>query len=100
MATRYDLLTAREVGDKTYWTRVGVAFENRDGNGFSLSFEAMPIPSLDRDGKLQVRVLMKVPRDREDDRGESRERRSAEPARRAPPAGEKHSLIDDSEIPF
>jgi hypothetical protein len=97
MAQRYDLLTAREYGDgKTAWTRVGVAFENRDGNGFSLQFEALPLPSIDRDGKLQVRVLMRVPRDRDD---APPERAPRPPARAAPPPRDTLGL-DDSEIPF
>lgn len=58
MTTRYDLISPRKRGDKTYWTRVGSAFP-RDGGGFSLEFDALPLP--DHEGR--VRVLMSLPRD-------------------------------------
>jgi hypothetical protein len=96
MAQRYDLVTPREdKNGKTWWTRVGVAFENQNGDGFSLSFEALPLPSLDRDGKLQVRVLMRAPRERDDDRSAS------QPAtRKASAPTKRESLLDDDGEPL
>ena len=79
---RYDLMTARKAGDKTYWTRVGVMFPNRDKPGFRLVFEALPLPSL-YDGKLEVTVMAFPPKD--DDR----------PARQQAPA-----RSPDDDIPF
>lgn len=53
--TRYDILTSRESNGKTYYTRVGTMWPLEKG-GFSLSFDALPIPTL-RDGKLEVRAV-------------------------------------------
>lgn len=67
MATdRMDLLATRTVGDKTYYTRIGVAFATK--NGWSLSFEALPVPQL-RDGKIETRVLMVPPKPRDQPTG-------------------------------
>ena len=67
MSARYDLICPRAGNDgKTYWTKIGVAFAEREGSGFVLSFEALPLPSLGRDGKLETRVLMRQPRERDD----------------------------------
>ena len=38
-----------ERGDKSYWTKIGVAFENRDGS-VNVQLEAFPVS-----GKLQIR---------------------------------------------
>lgn len=75
---RYDIIVGRESNGKTYWTKIGAAFERENG-GFSLSFDALPIP-----GEKGCRALMVEPKsDRRD------------PARQAPPRDE----LDD-EIPF
>ena len=83
---RYDLLTARKVGDKTYWTRVGVMFPQRDGRGFRLSFESLPVPQF-YDGKVEVTVMAFPPKD---DAGGSA-------AKRTPPA--TPGALDD-DVPF
>ena len=63
MAQRYDLLTVREDDKgKSWWTRIGVAFENRNSDGFMLLFEALPIAN--KNG--EVRVVMKQPNDKDD----------------------------------
>jgi hypothetical protein len=89
MTTRYDLISPRKRGDKTYWTRVGAGFP-RDAGGFSLEFDALPLP--DHEGK--VRVLMTLPR--ED--GQAPAPRQQQPAQgyRQPP---RRDEMDD-EIPF
>lgn len=66
---RMDLITARTVGDKTYFSKIGIAFKNTKGDGWSLSFEALPIPQL-RDGKIETRVLMMPPKPKDQPRGE------------------------------
>ena len=96
MANKYDVLTVREYttsgGEKkSSWTRVGVMFPARSGDGFSIMLDALPI-----DGKLVCRV----PRERDEP-----QRR---PARReqAPSGGGGFSDADygasedDSSIPF
>lgn len=61
MAQRYDLLIVREdQNKKSWWTKIGAAFENRNGDGYQLIFEALPIP--DKNG--DVRVIMKTPSER------------------------------------
>lgn len=82
MSERYDVMTAREGKDgKTYWTKIGVMFPNRNGGGFSIAFEALPVPQL-RDGKIEVRAVAMVPREKQDR-----------------PAGAGAGPMDDS-IPF
>ena len=86
MATRYDLIVGRENGERTYWTRIGSAWPAKNGGGFSLTFDALPLPG--KDG--QVRVLMREPQERDATR--------QAPARgggNAPLAG----AVDD-EVPF
>ena len=66
MAKRFDILTPRKGRDgKTYFTKIGVAFENKNG-GYSLSFEALPIASMNDDGNIETRALMMEPRERDD----------------------------------
>lgn len=47
MNERYDLLTAREKDGRSFFTKVGVMFPNRSGDGFTMYFEALPIPGPD-----------------------------------------------------
>jgi hypothetical protein len=59
---RYDLISPRARKDgKTFWVKVGAGFV-RDKGGFSLSFDALPLP--DAEGK--VTVLMTEPKERDD----------------------------------
>lgn len=45
MADRMDILATRkdEASGKTYYTRIGVAFPIKDGTGWSLRFDALPV---------------------------------------------------------
>ena len=78
--SRYDLIVPR-VGreGKTFFTKIGVAFPNKDGKGFTLSFEALPLT--DKEGNC--RVLMREPMERN------------APQERAPARSEP-----DDDIPF
>lgn len=42
----------REVGENSYWDRVGVAFGHRDGQGFDLVLDSLPVGG---------RVVLRVP---------------------------------------
>ena len=85
MANRMNIVTPRTSRDgKTYWTKIGVAFETRDG-GWNLSFEALPLSSLNQDGQLECRALLMPPRDD-----------NARPAQRS---NQRDDLNDDS-VPF
>jgi hypothetical protein len=48
-ATRKLVYTVTEKGDKTFWTRIGAAFQNRDGS-INVRLEAVPV-----NGMLQIR---------------------------------------------
>ena len=61
MSTRYDLIVGRENGEKTYWTKIGSAWPAKNGPGFSLTFDALPLPG--KDGVC--RVLMREPQERD-----------------------------------
>ena len=66
MADRYDLKTARKGKDgKTYWTKIGVMFPMRDRDGFSISLEALPIPTLNDSGGLECRIMAWEPYDKD-----------------------------------
>lgn len=57
---RYDVMSPRERKDgKTFWIRVGSAFDGDKGIG--IEFDAMPLP--DKDGRVSVRLF--EPRDRD-----------------------------------
>lgn len=64
MTTRLDALSARESNGKTYWTRVGVAFQSKDGTGWNVLLDAMPAST---DGQYKITLMPPKPRD--DDSG-------------------------------
>ena len=37
--------------DKSYWTRIGAAWANADGNGFNVQVETLPL-----DGRITLRI--------------------------------------------
>lgn len=51
MTNRLDALSARESNGKTFWTRVGVAFQSKDGSGWNVLLDAMPAP---QDGQFKI----------------------------------------------
>ena len=87
MADRMDVLTAREYEDKasgqtkTSWTKVGTAFKARDGEGWNIILDALPV-----NGKL----VMREPRQDGDRR----------PAARPPQRGSGGTPPDDGAAPF
>ncbi len=52
---RFDAFTVREYTSggeqRREWTRIGVAFKHKDGKGYSLLLQALPI-----DGKVELRA--------------------------------------------
>ena len=38
-------------GEKSYWTRIGAAWQHKDGKGFNIQLHAAPF-----DGNIQLRV--------------------------------------------
>ena len=96
--TRFDLISPRERKDgKTYWHKVGAAFEREKG-GYSLVFDSLPLP--DKDGR--VSLLMTEPLERDGDRG-ALARRDDSPGRivnHTPGKQESGYSIQDDDIPF
>ena len=82
MMKRYDVCAPRAGKEgKTFWHRVGTAFDGEKGIG--ILFDSLPLP--DKDGKVSVRLF------------EPREKPSAGSAPVAPRAG---ADMDDDQIPF
>jgi hypothetical protein len=46
----------RKNGEKAYWDRVGAAFVHKDGQGFDILLDAMPI-----DGRVTLRAPSEKP---------------------------------------
>lgn len=60
--SRLDIMQPRQSGDgKTYWTKLGSAWPAKQGTGYSLTFEALPLQSLNDKGQLECRVLLREP---------------------------------------
>lgn len=98
MAERLDALVARKYTDrdgneKTQWTKIGAAFPTQNG-GYSVTLEALPLPSMGERG-LETRILLMVPKPRDDQpaRSNPRQQSYAEQS-----GGNARDL--DSEIPF
>lgn len=95
MSQRLDALIVREYqtsnGDtKAAFTKIGTAFPNKQGAGYSLVLDALPIPAMSRDGKLEVRILLREPLPARDDA-----------PRNGTPARNNRATADDlDEIPF
>ena len=64
MAERLDALCVRESNGKSYFTKIGAAFPNRDGKGWSILLDAMPAPT---DG--QFKIMLREPLPKDGDRG-------------------------------
>ena len=41
----------RDGKDKGFWTRIGAAWQHKDGKGFNLQLDSVPL-----DGRIQLRV--------------------------------------------
>jgi hypothetical protein len=102
MTDRLDALVVRESRDgKTYFTKIGAAFPNRNGEGYTLVLSALPLTSSDG----ECRVLLKPPQDQQQgqrgggydrrDSGSGYERRGQSAQGRADP----QRPLDD-EVPF
>ena len=70
MSKRYDIMCPRKGRDKTFWTRIGTAFEG--DKGIQLIFDALPLP--DAEGRCVANLF--EPRERQassDTRQETRQ---------------------------
>lgn len=69
MVERLDAVVAREYTDrdgnkKSSFTKIGAAFAMKNG-GWSLSLDALPLPTMGERG-LETRILLMVPKPRDD----------------------------------
>ena len=100
MADRFDIIAAvKGRDDKSYWTKIGVAFPSRKGSGFSIFLDYIPV-ARNEDGKLHL--LMAEPKDFGDnDRPKRRSRDDDPPDEDDRPARTKGKPADmDDDIPF
>lgn len=101
MSNRYDVMSPRKDREgKTRWTRVGVMFPAKSGNGFAIKFEALPLP--DEKGEVWVQAMEPKERDADEDRPAAKQQ-GRPPASYNPipqkPAPSSGPMLDD-EIPF
>jgi hypothetical protein len=82
MAKRFDICTPRKNGDKTYWNKIGTAWQN-DKGGIQLVFEALPLP--DAEGRCVANLF------------EPKSRDAVQQARQSFPDAQS---IDDDMVPF
>lgn len=61
MTTRFDVLSPRPGKDgKTYWLKLGAQFPSKDGQGWTIKLDALPLP--DKNGDIWLSC--KEPRER------------------------------------
>jgi hypothetical protein len=60
MTERLDALSVRESNGKSYFTKIGVAFPSRNGNGYSVLLDAIPAPT---EGQFKILLMEPKPRD-------------------------------------
>jgi hypothetical protein len=84
---RLDALTVRESNGKSYFTKIGAAFPNKDGKGWTVLLDAVPASN---EGQYKIMLREPLPKD---DRSGTRDRNDAQ-------ARANHrSGHDDDEIP-
>lgn len=84
---RLDALTVRESNGKSYFTKVGAAFPNKDGKGWSVLLDAMPASV---DG--QYKIMLREPLPRDDERPQQRQQSGR--------GGGRGGFSDDTDVPF
>jgi hypothetical protein len=61
MADRLDALTVREdKNGKSFWTKIGSAWPNKNGVGYVVRLDAMPAPV---DGQFSIHLREPLPKD-------------------------------------
>lgn len=53
---RLEAMTVRESNGKSYWTKIGVAFPAKQGEGYTVLLDAMPAPV-----EGQFKILLREP---------------------------------------
>ncbi|HEX8413760.1 MAG TPA: hypothetical protein VF637_07720 [Sphingomicrobium sp.] len=57
---RLDALTVRESNGKSFWTKIGAAFPNKNGAGYIVRLDAMPASV---DGQFSIHLREPLPKD-------------------------------------
>ena len=52
---RLDAMTPRKRGDKAYWVKIGSAWPNKQGPGYQVVLDALPIP--DAEGRCVINLF-------------------------------------------
>lgn len=60
MSERLDALTVRESNGKSFWTKIGAAWPNKNGAGYIVRLDAMPASV---DGQFSIHLREPLPRD-------------------------------------
>lgn len=60
MTERLDALTVRESNGKSFWTKIGAAFPNKNGAGYIVRLNAMPASV---DGQFSIHLRVPMPKD-------------------------------------
>jgi hypothetical protein len=60
MTERLDALSVRESNGKSYFTKIGVAFPAKSGNGYSVLLDAIPASV---DGQFKILLMEPKPRE-------------------------------------
>lgn len=60
MAERLDALTVRESNGKSYFTKIGAAFPNKDGKGWTVLLDAVPASN---EGQYKIMLREPLPKD-------------------------------------
>jgi len=93
MTTRYDAVISRKDKDgKSRYTKIGAAFPSKQGDGFNIVLDALPMPNAEG----QAWISLFAPKPREDAEHHD-QRPAAEQSRRDSISS---GLDDDRDIPF
>ena len=84
MSERLDALTVRESNGKSYWTKIGVAWPNKNGEGYIVRLDAVPASV---DGQYSIHLRVPLPKD------------GAKPAQQSGGRSSFDGEVDDS-VPF
>lgn len=60
MSERLDALTVRESNGKSYFTKIGAAFPNKDGKGWTVLLDATPASN---EGQFKIMLREPLPKD-------------------------------------
>ena len=87
MSERLDALSVRENNSKSYFTKIGAAFPNKDGKGYTILLDAMPAPV---DGQFKIMLREPLPKD-----GASRDAQHRGNLGNGPRAGDLNDELPD-----